>query len=614
MDDNNKKNKQMLIHDESIRNFENENYLLKLKIEELDQVISDNRRELLSLFSKIDSEEYKTLEKYSNDFHEKISLLNILENEENIKSLILENKELSNKCRNLHENIKNKDERINQLQTNNENIAKQFSKREEIITKLKYELTKYKQDIQNRKINNFIIQSTFNFSLVPIKKINDHYFSNNLSNCSIYNKENELLIITQNKDKAISNIDLAEIKTLNLNIKSINDIMQESINLFKNEKDERTHRVLDDTEGKSINNLGIPFEKTNTLDLLLDNHIESKQKRTKIEENSILFTKSFSTKPSSLNIIEFKQKLSDLSLINEVNSEKKKLLKSTKTKKTFRKINSNFFYRKKIKMLIIQIKKQKFFLKKIFLMKDFLTPTNHSQKFRCRNYSEYAFPNTTTNYRNSIHNQSKSFFKLSNHSLRSVLETSFSIKNTLPMNLFNYDNLFLEYFNFSLEKKTSCHRKFLKSFNRKGERNNQFSFGCKNLEINENESFLEIREVKEPQCEESINVPLTTSNRTIGSTKINNNTVLNTELEINNILYTEHYNTINKNDKLKEFYNKYLKYSDNFMKDSLKQKMLPGSECKKKDFVSRKWSDYAKPVNLNNMLFIRKNGLKLNKN
>jgi hypothetical protein len=185
-----------------------------------------------------------------------------------------------------------------------------------------------------------------------------------------------------------------------------------------------------------------------------------------------------------------------------------------------------------------------------------------------------------------------------------------SIKENLGKLVFTDDELGFEFFNFSVDKSgkiqkdSSVNHKKINSFG-------QIKIGGKNIDFNINVSL----EVKEKPSDNSICLPFPSSTRTVetlvGSTKGNNNTFNNLENQNNNNTIRQSQLPENK-DKLKDFYRKYLKYSDLFMMDSL-SKMLPTGNVIKKKEKPRLWNDSYNERNMNHILFLRKNNMKYKK-
>lgn len=176
--------------------------------------------------------------------------------------------------------------------------------------------------------------------------------------------------------------------------------------------------------------------------------------------------------------------------------------------------------------------------------------------------------------------------------------------------VFLEEELAYEIFNFSLEKTGPINKE--SSLNHKKINSvGQIKIGGKNIDFNINVSL----EVKDKPTENSICIPFPSSTRTVetlvGSTKGNNNTYNNLDNQNNNITLPQSQLKECK-DQLKDFYRKYLKYSDCFMMDSL-SRMLPSGKGYKKKEKPRLWNDSYHERNMNHILFLRKNNMKLKK-
>ncbi len=183
-------------------------------------------------------------------------------------------------------------------------------------------------------------------------------------------------------------------------------------------------------------------------------------------------------------------------------------------------------------------------------------------------------------------------------------------KDSVGKLFFKEDELGFEFFSFSVDKPGKI--KIGSSMNHKKINSvGQIKIGGKNIDFNINVSL----EVKEKLSDNSICLPFPSSTRTVetlvGSTKGNNNTFNNLENQNNNITLRQSQLPENK-EQLKDFYRKYLKYSDLFMMDSL-SRMLPSGKGLKKKEKPRLWNDSYNERNMNHILFLRKNNMKYKK-
>ena len=211
IEENVNKDQQIQSFDEVIREFENENYELKTKIMELNQIINLNKKEMSNFLLKLTNIENKKLPQLINNNKEKISQITIFEYEEQIKSLNLENLELNTKCRNLHDILKSKEEKIGQLQNENEMYVHKVHEDNNQLENLKRHSKNLKQELHLKRFSTFQIESSIKYDIVPnnikiisrnLSKKNKHsidsdVFSYQEDDSIIYNRRNSKLCILQ---------------------------------------------------------------------------------------------------------------------------------------------------------------------------------------------------------------------------------------------------------------------------------------------------------------------------------------------------------------------------------------------------------------------------------
>ena len=254
--------------------------------------------------------------------------------------------------------------------------------------------------------------------------------------------------------------------------------------------------------------------------------------------------------------------------------------------------------------------------------------SNSIEKLSVKNYINIFEANRSVIEAKSIKKNTNHNYTLAklyiNYQNKLILQTSFTINrsnlkyeitspNQVSLNTFfsikkvNNNNLIFDYFSFSLEKTFDKPQEKLKIIRRN---NKKISYKGKNIDVNVNVTL----ELKDQFNENSLVIPISnngTLETRVGSTKFNNNNTIQTLENQNNYIPNSHLSLFQNKEKLKEFYKKYLKYSDYFMKESLQTKTKPFEEIYKK--IPKNWNNLYKYENIDNLLFLRKNKFKLKK-
>jgi len=206
------KEEQIKAFDEILRNIENENYELKIKIEDLNHVMKAQKHNS-PLITKNHILRSSTLQELRPSF-------NIIECEEQIKSLLKENKELENKSKNLLEIIKIKENKIEELQKHNEVFSQKNKETEEVLKRLKQETNNFKQEIINKRNTIVQVESVYQFNSNPINQEDINKVEENieLTDGLIHEKLIKSDVNNEFLSRNIQNLDINERKRSRLNV------------------------------------------------------------------------------------------------------------------------------------------------------------------------------------------------------------------------------------------------------------------------------------------------------------------------------------------------------------------------------------------------------------
>jgi hypothetical protein len=145
---------------------------------------------------------------------------NIIECEEQIKSLLKENKELENKSKNLLEIIKIKENKIEELQKHNEVFSQKNKETEEVLKRLKQETNNFKQEIINKRNTIVQVESVYQFNSNPINQEDINKVEENieLTDGLIHEKLIKSDVNNEFLSRNIQNLDINERKRSRLNV------------------------------------------------------------------------------------------------------------------------------------------------------------------------------------------------------------------------------------------------------------------------------------------------------------------------------------------------------------------------------------------------------------